>query len=264
MTSESVSPIPLNIGGLGRRTSLKRPHKVAISVAQHIVGEITRGRYPPGSKLPSETEMLAQFHVGRGTLREAVRFLEINGVLTVRTGPGGGPVVAQLDPAALAGTLSLFLQLYETRFDAIVEVRKILEPAIAGLAAVRITDDELAAIQASLAGMEQSLDDKEEFLAANHEFHHLVAWASGNPVMALMMSSLHWITDGTPLGVDYPSTRRRSILSAHESIYAGLAARDPEAAQNMTRAHNERYERYLQKYYPAILTTVLRWSDVVS
>lgn len=235
-----------------------------MSVAQHIVGEICRGRYPPGSKLPSEAELLAEYQVGRGTLREAVRFLEMNGVLTVRTGPGGGPVVARLDPAALAGTLSLFLQLYDTRFDAIVEVRKILEPAIAGLAAVRITDEELAAIAGSLSVMAAALDDEALFLEANHQFHQLVAWASGNPVLALVMSSLHWITDGTALGVDYPASRRRSILAAHQSIYDALAERDPAAAQLMTGAHSERYERYLQKYYPTVLSSVLTWSDVVS
>jgi DNA-binding FadR family transcriptional regulator len=231
-------------------------------VAQRIVQEIARNRYPPGAQMPSETDMLAQYEVGRETLRQALRFLEINGVIEMKIGPGGGPVVKQPDATALAGTMTLFLQLYGTNFDAIVQVRELLEPSVAALAASRATDEEIAGLRASLGAMEAGIDDEADFLTANDDFHRRVAFASGNTVFALLLASLHWITDGKPVGVDYPAEHRRSILQAHHSIFAAIASRNPGAASEAVQAHNERYKRYLRRYYPNVLTTRLQWSEV--
>lgn len=238
-----------------------RPQKAAMVVAQRIVQEIVRNSYPPGTQLLSETDMLAHYEVGRETLRQALRYLEINGVIEMKIGPRGGPVVKQPDPTALAGTMSLFLQLHGTNFDAIVRVRQLLEPPMAALAALRATDDEIAGLKASLDAMEAGINDEAEFLTANDDFHRRIAFASGNTVFALLLASLHWITDGKPMGVDYPAERRQSILRAHHSIYAAIVARNPEDASERVRAHNDRYESYLRRYYPNVLKTPLNWSD---
>jgi GntR family transcriptional repressor for pyruvate dehydrogenase complex len=246
------------------RTRPARAHKTAMTVAQKIVHEISRRQHPPGTRLATERDMLAQYDVGRGTLRESLRFLEMNGVITMRPGPGGGPIVGEPDARDLAGTLGLFLELQATPFRSIVEVRLVLEPAIAAMAAGAVAPDMLARLRKSVEDMEDHLDDEERFLAENEAFHELVAWASGNPVFGLLIASLHWITDGTPLGVDYPPRRRDAVARRHRAIYEALASRDAGASAEAMREHVAEFQRYVERYYPSVYDGPLRWTDVTS
>src|SRR5262249_32700102 len=77
------------------RTLVSRPKKTAMFLAQRIVAEIADRDLAAGSPLPAERDMLEDYGVARGTLREALRFLEIQGVITIKTGPGGGPLVGE-------------------------------------------------------------------------------------------------------------------------------------------------------------------------
>src|SRR5215207_2530683 len=112
-------------------------------VAQRIVRDVVRGGLRPGDLLEPERHMLEKYQTGRGTLREALRLLEFQGVIALKPGPRGGPVL--LDPSAshLAGTLVLLLQLKQAPFRSIVEVRTALEPMISRLAAERMSDTSL-------------------------------------------------------------------------------------------------------------------------
>ncbi len=204
-----------------------RSRKTALLIAQRIVEEITSKQLPPGAMLPAEKDMLATYEVGRGTLRESLRFLEMNGVITIRPGPGGGPAVCDPDSRDLAGSLGLFLQLHGTPFRSIVEVRRTMEPAIAAVAASNVEPRHLDRLRESVESMEQHLEDEEMFLAENERFHELVAWASGNPMFALLISSLHWITDGAFLGVDYPERTARCGARGAPSHLRGPGERRP-------------------------------------
>ena len=239
-----------------------RSRKTALLIAQRIVDEITAKQLPPGAMLPAEKDMLATYEVGRGTLRESLRFLEMNGVITTKPGPGGGPAVCDPDSRDLAGSLGLFLQLHGTPFRSIVEVRQTMEPAIAAVAAANVRPVHLERLLDSVESMEQHLDDEEMFLAENERFHELVAWASGNPMFALLISSLHWITDGAFLGVDYPERRRSAVVAAHRRIYEALASGDPEQARSTMAEHVGEFSKYLEKYYPAVFDSPVRWSDI--
>ena len=137
--------------------------------------------------------MLEQYGVARGTLREALRFLEIQGVITIKTGPGGGPMVARPESRHLASTIAMMLQLTHTSFRSVLEARAVLEPALARRAAERITDESLKTLHDSLDAMREHIDDVDFFLAENERFHALVAEAAGNQVFALLITSLNWI-----------------------------------------------------------------------
>jgi GntR family transcriptional regulator, transcriptional repressor for pyruvate dehydrogenase complex len=244
------------------RTRSPRRQKTAVAVAQRIVEEISRHQYPPGTKLPAEREMLAQYEVGRGTLRESLRFLEMNGVLTVKPGPGGGPIVSAPNAHDLASTLGLFLELHGTRFGAILDVREVLEPALAGMAASRRDESVIGRIGASVDLMAAHLDNLDLFLEENERFHELVAAAAGNPVFTLLTGSLDRITDGSRLGIDYPVRRRQAVLTAHQAIYQALATGDADAARQEMERHMRAFRRYTDKYYPQAAGSVLRWSDI--
>jgi DNA-binding FadR family transcriptional regulator len=246
-----------------RRPAVRlRARKRAVAIAQRIMDEITGSRLQPGAKLPGESTMIDDYQVARGTLRESLRFLELNGVVQIKPGPGGGPVFSRPDGQDLASTLGLLLQALGTRFESITEVRRAVEPEIAALAAERMSDETLAAIEASISEMEASIDDADRFLESNREFHELVAAASGNPLLSLLISSLHFITDGSTLGIAYPERQRQSVVAAHRAILERLRARDADGARAAMAQHTDEFERYMRRHYPHVATNLVRWRDI--
>jgi GntR family transcriptional regulator, transcriptional repressor for pyruvate dehydrogenase complex len=236
-----------------------RPPKAAMLVAQRIVRDVMRGGLNPGDLLPPERVMLETYETGRGTLREALRLLEFQGVIALKPGPRGGPVLLSPDASHLASTVVLLMQLKQAPFRTIVEVRLALEPMISRLAAERISDEALDELGQTIEQMNVSLRDQESFLEANKRFHDVIAWSSGNALFGFVVDSLLGIMDGTVLGIDYPMPRRSAIIKAHESIYEALRERDSGAAEDRMREHIEAYVRYAERKYPAVLGQVIPW-----
>jgi DNA-binding FadR family transcriptional regulator len=224
----------------------QRPPKAAMLVAQRIVRDALRDNLKPGDLLLPERTMLEKYQTGRGTLREALRLLEFQGVIALKPGPRGGPVLQSPDASHLASTVVLLMQMKEAPFRTIVEVRSAMEPMISSLAASR---------------MSAEIDDQHSFLDANKRFHDIIAWSSGNTLFGYIIDSLLGIMDGTVLGVDYPSPRRAAILKAHESIFEALKSRDPEASEARMREHIEEYERYAERKFPQVLKEVVPWDS---
>jgi DNA-binding FadR family transcriptional regulator len=244
------------------RTPVDRPKKRAMLLAQRMVSEIADRRLEEGSPLPAEREMLEDYGVARGTLREALRFLEIQGVITIKTGPGGGPVVGEPGSRHVASVIAMMLQLERAPFRAVLEARTTLEPAMAAQAALRMSEEDLERLGASVKRMRAHLDDLDFFLHENETFHDIIARASGNNVFALMISSLNWIIDGTPLGVDYPPSVRESVAGEHARIHRAIANRDPDRASAAMAVHIADFATYLERSYPSVLEMPLRWDQV--
>jgi GntR family transcriptional repressor for pyruvate dehydrogenase complex len=236
-----------------------RPPKAAMLVAQRIVRDIVRGGLHPGDLLPPERTMLENYETGRGTLREALRLLEFQGVIALKPGPRGGPVLLDPDASHLASTVVLLMQLKEAPFRTIVEVRSALEPMISSLAAERISDEALAELGETIEPMRENLGDQPVFLDANKRFHDIIAWSSGNALFGYIVDSLLGIMDGTIIGIDYPSPRRAAILKAHESIFEAISARDEKESEARMRKHIDEYVRYAQRKFPEVLDHVIQW-----
>jgi GntR family transcriptional repressor for pyruvate dehydrogenase complex len=239
--------------------SPNRPPKAAMLVAQRIVRDIVRGSLRAGDLLPPERVMLETYQTGRGTLREALRLLEFQGVIALKPGPRGGPVVLNPDASHLASTIVLLMQLKQAPFRTIVEVRMALEPMISRLAAERISDESMAELGDTIDQMRDHLDDQDRFLEANQRFHDIIAWSSGNLLFGYVVDSLLGIMDGTILGIDYPAPRRKAIVKAHEEIYAALLLRDPAASEARMREHIEAYVGYAERKFPEVLGQVIQW-----
>src|ERR1700683_422035 len=120
-----------------------RPPKAALLVAQRVIRDVVREGMRPGDLLPPERVMLETYETGRGTLREALRLLEFQGVIALKPGPRGGPVLLDPDASHLGNTVVLLMQLKEAPFRTIIEVRSALEPVISSLAAERISEEAL-------------------------------------------------------------------------------------------------------------------------
>jgi DNA-binding FadR family transcriptional regulator len=256
-------PAPSGSARRGGTGSLK-PQKTAVLLAQRIVRYIVDNGLVDGATLPPERQMLIDYEVGRGTLREAMRFLEIQGVVSIKPGPGGGPVVRKPDERHLAGTIALLLQFAGSPFRAIVEARAVLEPALAASAAERIDPAHLSELGETVANMRKDITHERVFLHENERFHDIIAWSAGNDLFGYLVTSLHWITDGSVLGVEYPEKRRRDVLRAHDAIYQAIAARDPAEATRAMREHIDGFSHYMDAKYPKIMERTLSWELVTS
>jgi DNA-binding FadR family transcriptional regulator len=237
----------------------ERPTKSAVLIAQRIMGDVVRDGVLPGTTLPHERRMMEMYETGRGTLREALRLLEAQGVLVVKPGPGGGPVLVRPDAAHLSSTLVLLMQFNKAPYRVIAEARSALEPMMGRLAASRITPQQLDELSQSVDIMSKNLHDERTFLEANKQFHDVIAWSSGNPLFGYLVDSLLGIMDGTVLGIDYPAHRREAILKAHVKIFAAIADRDEEASEARMREHIEAYVRYAERRFPELLDQVIAW-----
>lgn len=238
-----------------------KPPKAAVLVAQQVVDEIVSNGLEPGDMLPREKEMIAEYEVGRATLREALRLLELEGALTIRPGPHGGPMVARPTARHLASTFALLLQLTGGKFRSIVDCRILIEPVAAAAAARHATSEEIALMRESVARLEGDADSaaRVDGVAETMNFHDLVAWASGNTLLALVLSAVNHLYERSALLIQSPPVRTKRVAHHHGEIVDAIEARDPEAAAKSMTKHLQAHSRFLEKEYPQLLETPVRW-----
>lgn len=235
------------------------PAKTSEIVARRIADEIVRKQMVPGDRLPAETEMMGSFDVGRSTIREALRLLETRGVLVIKRGPGGGPVVRRPRPEDLSEALTLLLQLEGASLRDVIDARQALEPTLARLAAERISDGELDALEGTVLRMREAAGDHEVFLEQNWVFHKLISRAARSVPLQAFVDSLKSIWDGAIGGVTYSASQHERVANAHDAIIAALRARDADGATSAMNAHLAEAAEYWAKEYAAIMEQPLRW-----
>lgn len=240
-----------------------RPQKTAMLLAQRIVADINRRGNNVGDRLPPERIMLEEYDVGRGTLRESLRFLELQGVITLKPGPGGGPVVQQPDASSLAHSMTLLLQFANAPFRSIAEGRSALEPMMAQLAAERMSETQLADLHLSVETMKENLNNQAIFLEENKRFHDVIAHGSGNAMFGFLIDALLGILDGSAIGIDYPEVRRAAVHKAHARIYEAIASRDASESAAAMADHIGEYLKYAEKKFPDVLSAPVVWSEVI-
>lgn len=238
-----------------------RPQKTAVLVAKRIVADIQERGNKVGDRLPPERVMLEEYNIGRGTLRESLRFLELQGIIMLKPGPGGGPIVQQPDGSGLSTALMLLLQFENAPYRTIVEARTALEPMIARLASSRMTDEDVAELRFTVDEMLEKISDEDVFLEMNQRFHDVIANNSGNALFGHLIDTLLGIIDGTAIGVDYPEHRRMAVYKAHKTIYDAIASRDPDAAAAAMHQHILEYANYVDRKFPEVLDRAITWSQ---
>lgn len=230
-------------------------------LAHRIVTDLIEAGHLPGTMLPSEKEMLAQYQISRSTLREALRYLEMQGVLRLKPGPGGGPQVSLVDSRPLASTLALLLELEGTPFRAVLEVRETLEPTLAARAALRRDDEDLSELADSIAALVANHSNPKRVALENSRFHKAIAVCAGNQVLEHFVNSLNWIIDGTALGVYFPEPKVDASVKAHQRIYEAILAQDTAGAAAAMEVHLNEFSRFLEKNFASVLDQPLRWAD---
>ncbi len=220
----------------------------AESIAERIREGILSGSYRPGERLPAEREMAERLGVNRGSVREALRTLEQQGLVSTRR--GGGTTVRPLEEASLEIVRHLVRSSKGRRRDALGQLLDVHEMLVAGaarLAVERGGDEDLHAARALLAELPRS-EAGARRSALFDELVEVITRASGNLVLHLCRNGLRpALADELP-GLVARHRLRREVLEAHvEKIDAALAARDPaateEAVRGLLRARRERLLR---------------------
>ncbi len=238
-----------------------RAGKRALLVAHRIVGEIGAGAFAVGDKLAPEKEMLERYGVARATLREALRFLELQGVIDLKPGPGGGPVIRVPEPHDFASTMALTLHFVGATFRSLIEVRQALGPTTAAQAAERAAPDDIAELRTSLAALSRHPGDSLDYVEENRRFHDLLAFAGQNPLIGFLTVALHHITTASGIGMTYSHAERQYQLKAYERILASIEDRNPEEASKEMHRFMRRSDSYLEKRYPDLMAKRVRWDD---
>jgi GntR family transcriptional repressor for pyruvate dehydrogenase complex len=243
-----------------RAPASRRTEKIAETVARQILRDIQQQGLEPGSMLPSESAMLERFDIGRGSLREALRILEVNGLVTIKTGPGGGPIVAGHDPRNFGQMATLHLQSIGATYRELLDARVEYETLLARKAAAQPGD---AAGKAVRTAMEASLNpvvDDSRYASITTSFHATVCGAAGNPVLALAANSIQSIWSVRVTSVLYSPEDRPLVFQQHEAITRAIEKHDPRRAERLMRDHMEHYKEYCEARYPARMDDVVDWS----
>jgi DNA-binding FadR family transcriptional regulator len=237
----------------------RRPPKRSELIARELASYIVDNQLGAGSMLPNEAELIKQFGVGRTTLREALRLLETRGVLTIRSGPGGGPVVGRPTAADFSNSLNFILQFEHASWQGLLTSRLAIEPAVARLAAQRATDADAKLLFASIEALQQHPGDLRFAQNENGRFHAALARAGGNVALRFFVDATRISSDDAVAKLLYAPRRLKSLQTGHRDIADAVAARDPDAAEESMRAHLEEALEYVRRVYSQMLDEPIRW-----
>ena len=221
-----------------------------------------RRNLKPGTKLPPESEMLATYQLGRASLREALRILEVQGLIVIRPGRGGGPVVANFSSRDFGRMSTLHFH---------VGARDVPRPRAGphgdgagdgGLAAQRADDVAKEKLDAALARMRSAMtvEDDDEYVAAASEFHEVVAGLSGNRILDLVGLGLKHVYTERLRGMTMPEEQRHEVARMHERIATAILAGQAGTAERLMREHMADYGARVTDRYPGLLDELVDWS----
>lgn len=204
-------------------------------IVEQIEERIRNGELKPGDQLPSERELAEQFGVSRTAVREAIKALREKGLVEVH--PGRGTFVTDNLHQVVRQTLGMLLRRERARrISDLMEVRELLEPSIAALAAERAAEEHLEALRRAVEIMDASFDDPERFVEADLDFHLALAEGTGNPLIPLLLDPIIDMLREHRVQVFLVGGAARGQFY-HRRILEAVVQRDPEAARAAMIAH---------------------------
>lgn len=240
--------------------ALPRTEKLSELVARQILHDIARRGLPPGAKLPPEAQMLAVYSVSRGSLREALRILEFQGLIRIRTGAGGGPVVCHIRSEDFARMSTMYFHLAGATIGELFDARLSMETNMAVYAARRRDPTTLAALEQHLDVVRTTELKGAARGALSREFHQIIAGMSGNRILDLLSRSIMDIYAGRVRALDYPLRTAKHIDVVHEEIARAIRAGEDVQAGELMRAHMQWFtERHLLANFPGLRDEIIDW-----
>lgn len=225
-------------------TSVDNHHRLHDDVVLQVLRQISSGILKPGEALPTEPILAQQFGVSRTVIREAIRVLVAKGLLTVKHGSG-----MRVQPPENWDYLDPIILFEQVRaghdvslLNELIEVRRLLEPEAACLAAERRSVEDLAALRVHLNGMRMFLADPDSYTHLDIDFHARLLTASQNRLLREALRPVaHALAAGRRLSIRQPGAAEQS-LHGHEEIYAAVENQDGDAARTAMRRHILQFE----------------------
>lgn len=216
-----------------------RQDKISTQIIRQIRGAILQGKYKVGDLLPAESELAAQLGVSRHTVREALRALEGMGLITLRRGAGGGPVVSEIQWETARESFADFIHFRQVSLADLSEVRLLLEPHIARKAAESFTPEMLRELEAVHEQCEALVSAGKSLSGAMAEvmFHVLLAKHSGNPALWVILDFVNTVLTETKRALRPGKHFSRHVLEAHGKILKAIREKDAAAAETLMREH---------------------------
>jgi GntR family transcriptional regulator, transcriptional repressor for pyruvate dehydrogenase complex len=247
-----------------------RTTKRGDQVAELIKSWITDGKLRPGVRLNKEAELQEMFNVSRGSMRDALKALEVQGLVRLSTGPEGGATITRVPLARAFQALQNYLFFERISLDDIYAVRRALEPLLAAGAVEHLTDADLEALERSVEVCEPFVGSHEHALDQRHEdihFHDVLASANPNAflrcVCQIINQMLHSlvIVAGNVTQRDYQAFGRQTV-AAHRAILEAARRRDAGAVEQLMTAHMGEAEAQLRKVHAALRQKLVLDSDL--
>ncbi|MFC4943860.1 FadR/GntR family transcriptional regulator [Pseudonocardia sp. GCM10023141] len=224
-----------------------RPVRAYERIVEQVEDRVLRGQLVAGERLPSEREMMAQFAVGRSTVREALRVLESGGMVRSRPGDPRGPEIMPFAPETLRKSISRMVRVEGVGLGELVQFRMLLEGSANQLAARLASAAELAEMDAALAAMAAAIDEGyEAFSRADVAFHEVVARASRSTLIQVCGEVVRGVVLGLISHKIAHAADRRDLmvesLGHHTEVLDAVRSRDGQRASRLAR-------RTLHTYY---------------
>lgn len=216
-----------------------KKEKITSQIIKQIRNAIIKGELKQGQLLPKEQDLMQEFGVSKHTLREALRALESMGLVTIKRGAGGGPVVSEIDWDIARDSFANFLYFQNFTSANLSEVRILIEPYIAKCATEIMTDEQFKHIQSVHASCLEAFEMDDMELLYEHEvyFHVLLGKYSQNPVLWVMQDFINTmlieIKDNLKPSKDFAA----EVIRAHQRIIDAIEKRDSDGARTAMLQH---------------------------
>lgn len=214
-----------------------RIHEEVFSQIRELIKE---GRFKAGDQLPSERELAETFKVSRTSVREALRALESQGLIVSRTGSGN--FIAELPVESLVGPLARLLIDEKKALGDVFEMRKLIEPQIAALAAERATRDDIDRLKEIVGKQAAAVARGDTGVEADAELHFAIGRATRNQALQKLISGLMEMLSRSREESLQTGKRRQSSIDAHRRIIAAIEKHDQNRARSEMLRHIEEVE----------------------
>ncbi len=210
-------------------------------IVENLITLIKNQSLGPGDKLPSERQLCETIGVSRPILREALKALQVMNIIDIRQ--GAGAYVKGLDPEDVVEHLDIVFHLDSSLYRDLYDARRVLEADLARMAAARISDEELAAMEENIRQAEIEMDNEEQFFAKDLELHEMIMKASGNRIIPVFMQSINKLALMLREKTNALPNVRRNTIRDHELILNAFKARDPEMVAQAMGEHISNVEK---------------------
>lgn len=218
----------------------KRPNLVA----EEIKGWIVRKQMRPGDHLPNEKQLMTLFGVSKGTMRECLQSLEMQGIVRINTGPRGGPLVAEVPYTTSAELLSNYFYFRNLDADRLYQVRQLLEPELAASAVPFLGEDKLAILRRSVeicSSEALTAENRREQRIEELRFHDVLAECCPNPLLSFTCKFINDLLARKVVFKSISATKQEEIRKTnarfHREIYAAAAEQNAEVVRRMMHEH---------------------------